>query len=265
MLGRSNGLGGLGAAADADFLDRHGLAGEGRLVDEQVLGGEQAQVGRDHVAGREGDDVARNELLDRDFGEAFDLGDVRRAAAPLHARGGLHQGPQLGGGLVGAMLLDEGRDDRQDHHHGDDDGGARVAEEVGHHRKREQQDIERVLGAIDDLVEDAGPAFLRDLVRPEAPQPFAPLALRRDPHRYNRERASPPHGHIGSPPPARWTPRPPCGGARCAPRGAPADTPSLIKSLERILPPHKIAARAASRVAAPLYTATECRLWFRGK
>ena len=172
MLGRSNASSAGSGGGGREFLDRHRLAGERRLVDEEVLRGEQAQVRRDHVAGREGDDVAGNDLFHRYLGEAFDLRDVRRTAAALHARSGLDQGAQLGGRFVGAMLLDEGRHDRENHHGGDDHGGAGVAEKVGHHREREQQHIERVLGAIDDLVEDAGPALLGDLVRPEALQPL---------------------------------------------------------------------------------------------
>jgi hypothetical protein len=35
--------------------------------------------------------------------------------------------------------------------------------------------------------------------------------------------------------------------------------PSLINSLERILPLHKAVARAIPSAVAPLYTATECR------
>ena len=51
------------------FLGGHGLARQGGLVDEQVLGFEQAQVRRDHVARGKPHDIARHELLHRDLGE----------------------------------------------------------------------------------------------------------------------------------------------------------------------------------------------------
>ena len=38
-------------SARGELLHRHGFAGQGRLVDEQVLGRQQAQVAGDHVAG----------------------------------------------------------------------------------------------------------------------------------------------------------------------------------------------------------------------
>ena len=50
------------------LLGRHRLAGQSGLVDEQVLGFEQAQIGRNHVAGGQPHDIARHERLDRDFG-----------------------------------------------------------------------------------------------------------------------------------------------------------------------------------------------------
>ena len=47
------------------LLDGQRLAGQDRLADEQVLGRDEDQVGRDHVAGGQVDDVAGNEELDR--------------------------------------------------------------------------------------------------------------------------------------------------------------------------------------------------------
>ena len=47
------------------FLDRQRLAGERGLRDEQVLRRQQPKVGRNHVAGREHDDVARHQVADR--------------------------------------------------------------------------------------------------------------------------------------------------------------------------------------------------------
>ena len=51
----------------SDLLNRHRFAGERRLVDEEVLRRNQSEVGGDHVAGGQQDDVAGHELLDRDI------------------------------------------------------------------------------------------------------------------------------------------------------------------------------------------------------
>ena len=66
MLSRS----GSGASAPqmsaAIFVDRHALAGQGRLIDAQVIGLDDARVGRDRVTGLEEQDVARHQLVSRD-------------------------------------------------------------------------------------------------------------------------------------------------------------------------------------------------------
>ena len=65
MLGRSNGVSALPAWGSSVLLERHRLAGQRRLVDEEILCRDQPQVGGDHVAGRQQHDVAGNELPDR--------------------------------------------------------------------------------------------------------------------------------------------------------------------------------------------------------
>ena len=93
------------------LFDRHRLAGERGLIDEKVLGRQQPQVRRDHVAGGDIDDVAGYELVDGNLYEALDLGGQRRRSPPFHARRRLDQRSQLRGSLIGAVLLDErGRD-----------------------------------------------------------------------------------------------------------------------------------------------------------
>jgi hypothetical protein len=42
------------------------LAGQGRLIDAQVIGLDDARVGRDRVTGLEEQDVARHQLVSRD-------------------------------------------------------------------------------------------------------------------------------------------------------------------------------------------------------
>ena len=52
---------------DLGLVDRHRLAGQRRLVDVQGLGGEQADIGWNQVAGRHLDDIAGHQLVDRDL------------------------------------------------------------------------------------------------------------------------------------------------------------------------------------------------------
>ena len=69
MFGRSKRIVAVAAALGVGMLlGRHGFARQRRLVDEQILGFEQAQIGWDHVAGGKPHHIARNQLLDRDFG-----------------------------------------------------------------------------------------------------------------------------------------------------------------------------------------------------
>ena len=59
----------LPAAPGRRTSHRKRLAGEAGLDDEQVLAGEQADVGGDHVAGGEDDDVAGHELGQRELAQ----------------------------------------------------------------------------------------------------------------------------------------------------------------------------------------------------
>ena len=48
-------------SAIAELLDRHGLARQSRLTEEQVLRDQKANVGRESCPGRKKDHIARNE------------------------------------------------------------------------------------------------------------------------------------------------------------------------------------------------------------
>ena len=154
------------------LLRGHGLAGQGRLVDEQVLGFEQAQVRRDHIAGGQPHDIARHQPLDRDFDERL-LG-MRRTTA--HAGRGVDHGTQPRGGLVRPVLLDERGRCRQHHHGGDDNRRPHVAQEPGDDRQRQQQRVQRVPGTAPQFLRDRRPALARDQIEPELPQATFGLA-----------------------------------------------------------------------------------------
>src|ERR1019366_5339309 len=132
------GIGDVARAGGSRLFRWHGLAGQGRLIDEEILGGKEPEIGRNHVAGGKPHDIAGNELLHRNFAKTMRLvlsgGNSR--AAPFDAGRRLHHGAKFGGGVIGAMLLDEGRGDGEYDHDRDDERRADVAEEIGDSRER---------------------------------------------------------------------------------------------------------------------------------
>ena len=122
-FGRSKASSQSDSACLGVLLGGHGFAGQGRLIDEQVLGFEQTQIGGDHISGGKPHHVARHEAIHRNLGERV----IRLIRAAPNARGGVNHGAQLGCGLIRPVFLDEGGRDRQYHHGGDHDGGADVA------------------------------------------------------------------------------------------------------------------------------------------
>ncbi len=147
-----------------ELLHRQRFAGHRGLADKQILGSQQAQIGRNHVAGRQLDDIARNQFLDRQFDAARALrvqGDVEVAQSFFCNVFGQVM-PQYGGGIadhclelvgsgVGARFLDEAHQCRQHHHRADDDGGFHVFGEEGHGGQHGQQQIERILIALPQM------------------------------------------------------------------------------------------------------------------
>jgi hypothetical protein len=174
MFGRSNGVSAMPTWAAATFLQRHRLAGQRRLVDEQVLGRDQSKVGRDHVACRQQDDVARHELLDRHVS-----GVVRvRFSLPAHGRGYRHHPLQPVGGIVGTMFLDEAQRDAQKHHDGNHDRRPLIAQYIGYRREREQQQVQRVDRVADELAENRMARLMCDLIRSRCAEPVFDLVGR---------------------------------------------------------------------------------------
>ena len=93
------------------LADREGFAGEGRLVDEQVVAAEQLDVGRHDVADAQLDDVAGHEVPGRNREEPpAAQGDDLGAQV-------LFQGPQ---GVQGPVLLEEIQTGVDEQHHADD-------------------------------------------------------------------------------------------------------------------------------------------------
>ncbi len=150
MFGRSKGDLGRAVMGVGELLDRHGLAGEGRLVDEQIFRRDQPQIGGDHVARRQQDDIAGHDLLDSDV----DLVLSGASAPPPHGDIRQHHPAQRVGGLVRAVFLEKSQRDAEENHYGNYDCGALIAEEVGRGRQRQQEQIERIDRSADEFSED---------------------------------------------------------------------------------------------------------------
>ena len=90
---------------DLGLFGGEGLPRERRLADEQILGRQQSHVCRYHVAGRQHDDVARDDFAQRDL-TPHPVAQ-RRCCDPNH-------GPERGRRRAGAGLLHEPQGDPED-------------------------------------------------------------------------------------------------------------------------------------------------------
>ena len=158
MFGKSNGKPLF--AGVRELLSWHRLAGQRGLIDKDVLGLQQAEVGRDHVARRKPHDITRDNGFDGDFREVV----MAICGLTPDGRRGPYHASQPGSSLIRAVLLHKGGRDRQHHHDRDDDRGPQVTQKIGHARQREQKRIERILGTAPNLLEDGWLSFTRDQI-----------------------------------------------------------------------------------------------------
>lgn len=142
----SSSVAGARAASGGRLLHRHGLAGHGRLRHEQVLGREYAAVGRDHVAGRQHDQVAGHQQPDRQLHAAH--AGVFGQAAAQHRRRVADHGLERVGCLAGPALLPEAQQGGQHHHGPYHQGALHVAGEERDGGQQRQQQAERGAKAV---------------------------------------------------------------------------------------------------------------------
>ena len=134
LAGRERQRGAVGALDDrccGGLLDGLALAGERGLDHKQVARGDDAGVGRHHIAGREADHITGDELIEGDF----DALAVAQGAAGV--------GDQVLEGLgriAAASFLDKLHAARYQQHDADDDDRGGVALRLGH---GEHVDVER--------------------------------------------------------------------------------------------------------------------------
>ena len=131
-----------------ELLHRQRLPRHRRLGDEQVSCGDYAAVGRDHVAGRQRHDVARDQLAQGDLLRR--RGQRRRGrryccrGRPQHRGGVAHEAAQALGRPVRTAFLHEADARAQRHHDGDHDRRLGVRAEERQHRQGGEQQVERV-------------------------------------------------------------------------------------------------------------------------
>lgn len=134
LAGRERQCGAVGTLDDSDgggLLDGLALAGERGLDHKQIARGDDTGICRNHIAGREADHIAGDELVE---------GDLDALAV---AQGGASVGDQVLEGLcriAAAGFLDKLHAARYQQHDADDDDRGGVALRLGH---GEHVDIER--------------------------------------------------------------------------------------------------------------------------
>ena len=132
------------------FLHREGLAGEGRLVHEQVLGLKDQAIAGDDVPGVEEHHVAGHHLLH---------GDFHGLALAPHRGLDLDDGQQLGHGVGGAPLLPEAQQAAHQQDGQDDEGVGVVAQGKGKQAGEDQDEDDGALVLRQQQGEGVG-AFL---------------------------------------------------------------------------------------------------------
>ena len=128
------------------LFDRQRLTRERRLAHEQVLRRDHAEVGRNHVARRQVDDVSRHQLVHRDLSPPRHgrAGRIVLVAGALDGGVRTHQRAQRQRGFVRAELLHEAQSGAEHHHRADDDHRLVVAGQAGDDRENRQQEVERI-------------------------------------------------------------------------------------------------------------------------
>ncbi len=141
----------------ADLRGRRRLAAHRRLVDVQVIGADQATVGRHDVACRQGDEVAHDQAADRHV-----LGHAVADRARLE---GQPVAERLDGRLR-ARLLDEAQAGRQDDDDQDDPGVDAVADDDADRAGDQQQEDQRARELAHEDRRSRPLAVLLDRIRP---------------------------------------------------------------------------------------------------
>ena len=138
------------------LLDGHGLSGQGRLADEEILGGKQPQVRRDDGTGLQENDIAGNDFRYPDLG----LLPVSQDKGPR-----LNALAQSIHGLGRSTVQNVGKSDAEQNHRADDHGRLELADERGDKGDEQQLNDQRALATVEDVGPEAQALAVRQFVR----------------------------------------------------------------------------------------------------
>ncbi|MNE45983.1 hypothetical protein D3C80_1403010 [compost metagenome] len=134
-------IGLLRVTAARHFLDRQRFAGERSLRDKQIACLDDAQIGRDHVACREFNDIAHHQLIDRQLKPGVFAFLVDNT---LHG-GGVADHRFQGVSRTGRpRFLNEIQQCRDGDHQRNHASGEQIFRGIGNDTQRSQQQVERV-------------------------------------------------------------------------------------------------------------------------
>ena len=151
-----------------ELLDRQRLTCETALANEDVFRGQQPHVARNHIAGRQPDDVARYQIPQW---------DLSRRAVPNHGRGHMDHGLQFLCGGVRSRFLPEAESHAQRYHTHHHRAGTRVARKKRNGRQARKQNYERIADDFQNADDPALLPFLRDLIRTSTARAFFGIRL----------------------------------------------------------------------------------------
>ena len=158
---------------EAEFADRFlggiRLAGEQGLVDIEVTALEQTRIRGNEIAGDQLDDIAGNQLADRNRDGLAVTSDCR-----LHG----HRRAQGRHRILRPDILDKIEDDAQHHDDDDDDESGDATRERGHAGRYQEDDHQRVLKTDEELAPKRHGFHVRRVVFAVARKPGLKLRSR---------------------------------------------------------------------------------------
>ena len=100
------------------LLHRLTLPRQGRLADEKIFGREDSHIRRNHIPGRQVDNIPHHQLVQGNL--------LFSPPLPLHAGGGLNHIIQPGSRIAGTGLLDKAQNSGEKHQDGNNDHRGRI-------------------------------------------------------------------------------------------------------------------------------------------
>lgn len=146
------------------FFYGKGFTGKGRLIDEEILGGDELGI--------RGDDIARgkeNDIAGHKQGKVYFLA----YAIAQNGRGCCNAGGEPGNRLFRAVGIGKIKNGGKKDHRKNDDGIGAFAKKEGYDRRDDQYEQERAVEFFDERNDGAKAFFLVDGIGPMSKKPLA--------------------------------------------------------------------------------------------